>query len=94
MSDLDVNGISEPAIVGPFLPHGDSNGPVNVESGASVELATYRLNSSPASTISAGAGEGPPAQNTPPPSVPISRSSELAFALQSPPGQVRSFLPL
>jgi hypothetical protein len=92
MSDLDVNGIPEPAIAGSFVPRDDSNAPriPSVDnSGTSAELATYPLHPSPASTISPGPGGSPPAQNTPQPLVPISRSSELAFALQSPPNQAK-----
>lgn len=93
MSSLDVNGISEGIAStldqAAYINHDDlqSSEVVRVdESGGCSESSTYP---SPTSTISPGIGGSPHAHDTPPASVPISRSSELAYALQSQPEQVR-----
>ncbi|KAG5652392.1 hypothetical protein H0H81_005149 [Sphagnurus paluster] len=90
MSGLDVNGAQEP-IGSPqvYALHGDGNtGVVSIPNGRSAETSAYP---SPASTISPGPGPGgSPHSQVTPPSVPISRSSELNHALHSQSDQVQT----
>lgn len=97
MSGLDVNGMQE-SLVNPrehdaYALHEDIHAPGIVRVGSNgicVETSAYP---SPTSTISPGPGGSPRAvHNGSAASLPISRSSELAFALQSQPEQVRLFM--
>ena len=92
MSDLAVNGMPEEH--NSYVPHDDSNvqGIVKAnQNEPSMEFLAYSSHPSPTSTISPEHGGSPHVQNNSSSSLPISRSSELAFALQSPDEQVFFF---
>lgn len=92
MSGLDVNGMPEEHVS--YVPHDDSNvtGIVKANSNeASMEFIAYSSHPSPTSTISPENSGSTHVQNVPSSTLPISRSSELAFALQTPDDQVLNF---
>jgi hypothetical protein len=92
MSDLDVNGIPEDHNSYVPVPHENSSVPgiTKANHEPTMEFAVYSSQPSPTSTISPDHRSTPPSQgqNTPLSTLPISRSSELAYALQSPNEQV------
>jgi len=90
MSGLDVNGMPEEH--NSYVPHDDSDVQGIVKTNrneASMEFLAYSSHPSPTSTISPEHGGSPHVQNNSSSPLPISRSSELAFALQSPDEQVQ-----
>ena len=92
MSGLDVNGMPEEH--NSYVPHDDSDVQAIVKANqneASMEFLAYSSHPSPTSTISPEHGGSPHVQNNSSSSLPISRSSELAFALHSPDEQVFYF---
>jgi hypothetical protein len=85
MSDLDVNGMPEDH--NSYVPHEISSVPGIAKANhnePTMEFVAYSSHPSPTSTISPDHRGSPPDQNIPLSTLPISRSSELAFALQSP----------
>jgi len=90
MSGLDVNGMPEEH--NSYVPHDDSNVQGIVKANrneASMEFLAYSSHPSPTSTISPEHGGSPHVQNDSSSPLPISRSSELTFALQIPNEQVQ-----
>lgn len=89
MSGLDVNGMPEEHNA--YVPLEDPNVANIVKAShndTSMEFLAYSSHPSPTSTISPEHIGNPHGQNTSSSVLPISRSSELAFALQSPDEQV------
>jgi hypothetical protein len=89
MSGLDVNGM--PKEHNSYVPHDDSGIIKANRDEVSMEFLAYSSHPSPTSTISPEHGGSPHVQNNSSSALPISRSSELAFALQSPDEQVFDF---